>query len=256
MRGEDKTRHRMIVEEVGNSTENSAPVVQSEPVEEIKEKVEELQNLTESISEDVEKSAEVQEDLAIVAEEVVNTTPQDNPPSSEQNNYTPQIKSGGGPNPLLIIIPGIFLLGALLGGIYFYQKGVSGIDQKPTPTPNYNYENTTTTSKEATPSPTPSQLDLSKYSINIMNGSGVSGQANVAKDLLTKAGFSINKTGNASSYDYTKTVVKSKVNVPAEFLVKLKETLSKNYVLDTSTGSLATSSADSVQVIIGSTKAN
>ena len=50
-----KSRRRMVVEEVGASTAPEA--VNTEPVEEIKEKVEELQTITEGISESVEKSA-------------------------------------------------------------------------------------------------------------------------------------------------------------------------------------------------------
>lgn len=235
MAGDVKTRKRMVVEEVGTPAE----VVNTEPVEEIKEKVEELQTLTENISESVEKSADVQDEIAKAAEEVV---------PEEPEPVMPQIKSSNGPNPLMIIIPGIFLLGALLGGIVFYQRGISGGNAAPTPTPPL----TETTSA---PSSTPSaQVDLTKYPVNIMNGSGIAGQAGVVKDLLTTAGFTVSGTGNASSYDFTKTVIKAKADVPAAFLTQLSGALSKTYVLDANQ-SLATSSADKVEVIVGSTKA-
>jgi len=126
----------------------------------------------------------------------------------------PEIKTSNSPNPLLIIIPGIFLLGALLGGIYFYQKRVSGVSTEPTTTPDYS--NTITPSPTSTPTST--QLDLTKYPINVMNGSGTPGQAGTVKDLLTGAGFKVSAAGNASSYDYTKTVIKVKADVPAEFV--------------------------------------
>ena len=247
---EDKTRKRMVVEEIGVTPEetNTEPV-NSEPVEEIKEKVEELQTLTQDISQSVKKSAEVQEDLAKAAEEVVSSEPPEKH-ETEPTPVMPEIKRSDSPNPLLIIIPGIFLLGALLGGIYFYQKGMSGVSIEPTPTPDYS--NTITPSPTSTPETT--KLDLTKYPINVMNGSGTPGQAGTVKDLLTGAGFKVSKAGNASSYDYTKTVIKVKADVPAEFVTKLSEALSKNYILDTNQ-SLATSSADSVQVIVGSTKA-
>lgn len=248
---EDKTRKRMVVEEVGVTPEetNTEPV-NSEPVEEIKEKVEELQTLTQDISQSVEKSAEVQEDLAKAAEEVVSSFEPSEKQQIETPPVMPQIKTSNSPNPLLIIIPGIFLLGALLGGIYFYQKGVSGTSTEPTTTPDYS--NTITPSPTSTPTST--QLDLTKYPINVMNGSGTPGQAGTVKDLLTGAGFKVSAAGNASSYDYTKTVIKVKADVPEEFVTKLSEALSKSYVLDTNQA-LATSSADSVQVIVGTTKA-
>jgi len=249
----DKSRTRMVVEEVGipDAPVNPEPVnfepVSTEPVNEIKEKVEELQSLTENISESVEKSADVQEEIAQAAEEVSSTIPQE-PPTPIRNDM-PQIKNGSSPNPLMIIVPGIFLLGALLGGIFFYQRGISGGASQPTPTPP-TYNNMIP-SPTTTPQPT---LKLSSYPINVMNGSGISGQASVVKDLLTTAGFTVSGTGNAPTYDYTKTVIKAKSDVPTAFLTQLSTALSKSYVLDTNQ-SLATSSADEVEVIVGSTKA-
>jgi hypothetical protein len=250
---EEKTRKRMVVEEVGFASEKTNPESLSpEPVEEIKEKVEELQTLTEDISESVEKSADIQEDLAKAAEEVISfekTEKLHNQPQETSMPQAPQIKPSRGVNPLTIIIPGIFLLGALLGGIAFYQKEVSQENSEPTPTPNYN--NTVTPSPTTIPEV---KLDLTEYPINVMNGSGTPGLAGTVKEQLEDAGFKVDKTGNAPSYDYTKTVIKAKVDVPEDFITKLSESLGKNYEVDTKQ-SLATSSADSVQVIIGSTKA-
>lgn len=261
---EDKVRKRMVVEEVGAPLPMSIEPVEekNEPLDVVKEKVEELQTLTEDISQSVEKSVLVQEDLAKAAEEAVpdvgQTVPVEKPISLDndipETPLVPEIKNSSGPNPLAIIIPGIFLLGALLGGIYFYQASLSNQKQvaggTATPTPDY-----TNTIVAGTPTATPTvKLDLTKYPINVMNGSGISGQANVVKGLLTTAGFAVPKTGNAASYDFTKTVIKAKADVPAEFLTQLTTTLSKSYVMDINQ-TLATSSADSVQVIIGSTKA-
>lgn len=245
---EEKSRRRVVVEEVGASDETTVDQSAiSEPVEEIKEKVTELQDITKDLSESVAKSEDVQEDLAKAVEEVAPS--QAEPPKSEspQEPNSP-IQQGNGTNPLFVIVPGIFLLGALLGGIYFYQKGTVG-GPKPSPTP------TETTESTPMPSTTPSStLDLSKYPINIMNGSGTAGEAGKVKTLLTGGSFSVSATGNASSYGFTKTVIKAKVDVPAAFVTQLSTLLSKSYVLDTNQ-TLATSSADEVQVIVGSTKA-
>jgi hypothetical protein len=239
-----KTRKRMIVEEVKT------------PVEEIKEKVEEPQIIADSVSELVEKPEEVQDNSTGVVEEKIPTEekeklqeekPQEEKPLEKTEPVMPTVKKSNGTNPIIIIIPGIFLLGALLGGIVFYQRGISS--GEPTPTPDYS--NTITPSPTMIPETT---LDLTKYPINVKNGSGVSGQAGVVKSLLETAGFKVSGTGNATSYDFTKTVIKTKADVPEEFLTKLSEALSKNYVLDTNQ-SLATSSANEVEVIVGSTKA-
>jgi hypothetical protein len=250
---DDKSRRRMVVEEVGVEPNG---VINSQPVEEIKEKVEELQTLTENISESVEKSADVQEEIAKAVEEVSPSDPieklkQEYP--GESMPAMPQIQRGTGPNPLMIIIPGIFLLGALLGGIVFYQNRVSGTTPTPTQTPDYSNSMTPAPSPVAT-TPATTTLDLTKYQINVMNGSGTPGLAGTVKTDLEAAGFKVAKTGNAPSYDFTKTVIKVKADVPEAFITKLTETLNKNYVVDTKQ-SLAASSTDSVQVIIGSTKA-
>ncbi len=267
----DSKRKRMVVEEVENDT--ASPEVTA-PLNEVKEKVEELQDITEDLSEDVAKSEEVQEEISQAVDEVsdsvppvVHEAPVEEPIQEHSHEYehghthesmheqvesdlAPEIKNPGGTNPLVVIIPGIFLLGALLGGIYFYQKSTNSL---PTPTP------TPTSTDEVTVTPVPSTAplqtaDLSKYPINILNGSGTPGEAGKVKTILTGGGFSISGTGNAGSYDFTKTVIKAKADVPAAFLSQLSALLSKTYVLDANQ-TLATSSADKVQVIVGSTKA-
>jgi len=149
---------------------------------------------------------------------------------------------------LWIIIPGIFLLGAILGGIVFYQKGVNN-GQEETPSP------TAISTMSPTPSASPSaSIDLTKYTISIFNGSGISGEAGRAKTLLTTAGFKVGSTANAATYDYTKTIIKAKSTVDAAFISELSNTLAKNYIIDTPL-TLAASSGANVQVVVGSSKA-
>lgn len=149
---------------------------------------------------------------------------------------------------LWIIIPGIFLLGAILGGIVFYQRGVNSSDTEittPTAIP------TSTPGATASPSAT---IDLTKYTISIFNGSGIAGEASKAKTLLTEKGFKIGTTANAATYDYTKTIIKAKSTVEPAFVTALSTTLGKTYVVD-ATQTLSTSSAESIQIVIGSSKA-
>ncbi len=149
---------------------------------------------------------------------------------------------------LWIIIPGIFLLGAILGGIVFYQRGVSS-SQEVTPTPTA----APTSAPVVSASPSASAV-LTKYTINIFNGSGIAGEAAKAKTLLTTAGFKVGSTANAASYDYTKTIIKAKITVEASFVAALSTALAKSYSVDTAQ-TLASTSADTVQVVIGSSKA-
>ncbi len=242
-----RARKRMVVEEV--SPTSSEPVLDTQPIEEIKEKVEELQDITEHISEDVKESAEVQEEIVEATEKVepavyVSPTPQQ--PSVMEPMYPGNHSTG--PNPLIIIIPGVLLLGALLGGIVFYQKSISNVGQTPSPTE--------APIASSAPSATPNtKVDLTKYTVNIFNGSGIPGEAGKAKDLLTTAGFKVGTTGNAATYDFTKTVIKTKDTVDTAFIAKLSETLGKTYVVDKAQV-LDSSSKNDVEVFIGSTKAS
>jgi len=169
-------------------------------------------------------------------------------PPVQQYQPLYQPKKSGSPI-FWILIPGIFILGAILGGIVFYEKGVGGSNLSPTPIPTA--APVVTVTPTATPSAT---VDLTKYSVSIFNGSGIAGEAGKAKTLLTTAGFTVGSTANAATYDYTKTLIKAKTTVDTNFVTALSTALGKTYVVDTAQ-TLATSSADSIQVVIGSSKA-
>ena len=248
-----KARKRMVVEEVGEPSETVQESVNAEPVAEIKEKVEELHGITEHMEEDLEKSEDVQDSIADAAEKAVPSTVASSEPKAEVSDEKPHdyISStkGSGPGPLLILIPGVLLLGALLGGVYFYQKSVNQGAASPTPTPEES-----TPASSTTPSASPSaKLDLTKYPINVQNGSGIPGTAGSVKDLLTKAGFKVSASGNADNYNYTDTILKVKGDVPEDFVTKLTTTLSGIYKIGKSE-TLPDTSKDEVVVVVGSSK--
>lgn len=241
-----KKRKRIVVEEVAEpdeSLQTSDSTVEQEPLQEVKEKVEELQNLTEEIAETAEKSAEVEQEIAEVAKSAVEAV------KPTVDDFAPPYQRKEGINPLIVLIPGVLLLGALLGGIYFYQTkvGKSAVAVSGEPTPEVSASPKPTATPQAT-------VDLTKYSVVILNGSGIAGEASKAKSILTNAGFEVGSTGNASNYNFTKTVIKAKKEVEAVFLSKLTDSLSKTYQV-AETEELESTSKDEVQVIIGSSKA-
>ena len=253
---DDSARKRIIVEEVTDETEKVAEPVAVAPVpapavEEIVAKeesapVETVSEPTAPVTEVVEKE-EPAEAVDTPTDAPEEPTPVQDVPLIPDPSFQPEPMNKT--NPLLIIIPGILILGALLGGIYFYQKGIDTAPE-PTPTPTEVSE-----IMPVTPSETPgTTLTLSKYPINIQNGSGTPGEAGKVKNILVTGGFTVAGTGNASSYDFTKTVIKSKADVPEAFVSELSKLLGKTYVMDTNT-TLATSSANQVEVIVGSSKA-
>lgn len=224
---ETKERKRMVVEEVKSEEPKKEEEVTKPEVVKEPEILEEA--VTDSVPEKVEAPTE-------------SIQPEEKPiPIEDEPKKSKSVA-------LWIIVPGIFLLGAILGGIVFYQRGVNkGVEVAPTSSP--------VATVSATPSSSPSaSVSLTKYSIKIFNGSGISGEAGKAKTLLTTAGFEVGSTGNAATYDYTKTIIKAKSTVEASYLTALSTALSKTYVVDT-TQTLATSSSDIVQVVIGSSKA-
>ena len=226
---ESAARHRMVVEEIEipekTSKEEEAAVSEEQKPDILDEGV--------KVS-----SQELVEEQKPIEEKVV-----------REVRYEPEkIKKDASPV-IWILIPGIFILGAILGGVVFYQKGVNTIDIKETPTP------ISSIAPSATPSSTPAaNVDVSKFDVAIFNGSGIAGEAGRAKDLLTKAGFNVTSTANAATYDYTKTIIKTKAAVDASVIQKIKDALSKNYVMGESQTLAATATTD-IQIIIGSSKA-
>jgi hypothetical protein len=217
---EKKARKMIVVEEVKSEEQNSQ-------------------------KETAEKKPQILDEAAKTASDKNPAETIDTPTESAQEEIIPEKRQI---SPVFwIIIPGIFILGAILGGIIFYQKGVNkGEAAVATPTP----------AAIASPAATGSaEIDLTKYTISILNGSGIAGEAGRAKTLLTKAGFEVGTPTNAASYDYTKTIIKAKETVEEAFLTKLTSTLNETYVVD-EVQTLGSSSSAEVQIVIGSTKAD
>ncbi|MGI5826423.1 MAG: LytR C-terminal domain-containing protein [Patescibacteria group bacterium] len=133
------------------------------------------------------------------------------------------------PVKFLLIGLGVLVLAAtLIGAIYLYTKKdskdspslVEPVASQPTPV-------------ESMPEPTPSpSLERSELKIKILNGSGVSGLAGKAKDLLEDKGYGEIATGNADSFDYEETTVQIKEEKNL-FLDLLIEDLSEDYLVST-----------------------
>ena len=113
---------------------------------------------------------------------------------------------------------------------------------KPTPTPL----------PQPTAAPTTVQVDLKAYSISVLNGSGVTGQAGKVKDSLTTDGFNVTSTGNADNSNYTKTEIAAKKSVSQAYLTKLEAEIGKTLDVDSTVAALQDSSTTDVTVTLGS----
>src|SRR3990167_4315703 len=104
---ESKSRKRMVVEEVNAESGKTPNPPDTEPLEEIKEKVEELHAVTENIGESVEKSEEIQEEIVKATEKAVPDVRQVETPTEKPKTEFVPVKQSSGLNPLFILIPGV-----------------------------------------------------------------------------------------------------------------------------------------------------
>ncbi len=151
----------------------------------------------------------------------------------------------------LIIIISILLLVLIggIGGLFYWQNSLKKQPVKITASPS--------TSPTVKPSPTKAlptsvAVDVTKYTIKVLNGSEVSGEAGKAKDRLTAAGFTVSGTGNADKSDLVKTTIQVKSSVDAAVLKKLQDTLVTKYILASPSAILTSASDTDIVVTIGS----
>lgn len=162
-----------------------------------------------------------------------------------------ELEKSGGPNfkSFFVIMVVLALLGAMVGGVVYYQRNV---------VPREGVSITETKEETPTPEPTPAppEVDLKELTVNILNGSGTKGEAGRAKDLIVKAGFEGDKvkTGNAGSYDHKETEVQLKEGQAEAVFEKIKEALSKDYEVVKSDTLLKKDSSYEVVIIVGSRK--
>ena len=106
-------------------------------------------------------------------------------------------------------------------------------------------------SELSAPTPTPNPtLDRGKLTVSVQNGSGVTGAAAKASDMLKKLGYNITATGNADKEDYQNLKIQVKTG-KKDYLPLLKSDLSKSYTVGVASSDLAESSPTDAVVIIG-----
>lgn len=143
------------------------------------------------------------------------------------------------------IIIGVLTIVILGAGGYFYYKSTKSQSA------NDSMQPTVTVSEEPTATPTPEEVNKSEFTIRILNGSGIVGEAGRAKDLLEGGGFTIDSTGNADNYDYADTVIQAGDTVKQAWVDSLKESLGTKYNVKSSTETIADGVEADVVVIIG-----
>lgn len=182
---------------------------------------------------------------------------------SNLSNFNSPPKRAHSPKRKAFIYVILFILiigAAIFAGNYFLsQKTIPEATPSPTPTPTVEVTPTPTAEPSATPSgkltPTPSgkvtPTSTSKsLDIEVLNGSGVSGQAGKVATLLKNAGYTVTSTGNAETFDYTKTVIQIKKS-KNQLATQLKTDLAKEYSVDPKIQTLAETADSDAIVIVG-----
>lgn len=145
---------------------------------------------------------------------------------------------------ILIIVAILLILAG--GGFYYYQS-----TQKPAETAKE--EEKSDESVTPTEEPTPADVKNDAYTIELLNGSGIAGEAGRAQELLEGEEFKIDSTGNAENYDFEDTVIQAGSDVEEAWVDALRDTLGKNYTVKSGVTKLDSADSESdVVVIVGS----
>lgn len=108
---------------------------------------------------------------------------------------------------VIIAVIGVIVI-ILLGG--WFILGNSSGDESPTPTPSDGLTDFPTPASTPTPAPTasstPAPVDKSEIKVEVLNGTGVPGEAGFLQDELEKLGFEDITAGNADEQEATETI--------------------------------------------------
>lgn len=162
-------------------------------------------------------------------------------PSAPVGAAPAPVKSKKGANKWIFIFLGLLILGG--AGIFFFAT--TGGQQTPSPTPSFGI----IPNEEVTPapSPTPSEpVDKSEVTVQILNGTGVAGEAGYLQGKLKELDYTNIEVGNADSTDYTDTVLSVSDKLSSVIVDELKKELDKIYTKVT----IKTSSSQKYDAII------
>lgn len=111
----------------------------------------------------------------------------------------------------------LIIFSFVMSGVVFYQEQSLTKTSKITPTPIQQ--------AEVTASPTEPISDLKQYSIGILNGSGIAGEATRLKNILTEKGLNVVSVGNADRNNFGQTIIQTKSMVPNSAMSDLENAL-------------------------------
>ncbi len=149
--------------------------------------------------------------------------------ASQPNDFfgaPPEESKGGIPKALIAVA--LLVVAGGVGAFMFLGGGGQflGVKTEATPAP--------ITEEIPTPMPSPETevIDLTEFTVRVLNGTGTAGEAGKVKALLEEAGFEEIKTGNAPSEDNTVTTISVKAGVPAGAVKAIENALKGTFTTE------------------------
>lgn len=140
-------------------------------------------------------------------------------------------QSKGSNAKVIIAVVGVIII--LVVGGWFILGNNAGGDDTPSPTPNGGLSTFPTPAQTSTPEPTatatPEPVDKSEIKIEVLNGTGVPGEASFLQGELEELGYEDITAGNADEQDATDTVATYSRDLSAEVADEITERLEALY---------------------------
>lgn len=171
--------------------------------------------------------------------------------NTEQNTPAPQASAGHmqaeqsrrkkkSGKPVLIVLVILLVLGLLGGGVWYLLREPE-IEVDTSTSNSLSTPAVARSTSTPTLTPTPVEIDREEISIEVLNGTGIAGEASFLQTELEDLGYEQIEVGNASSQDNETTIVVFSSETPEgvedEVTAKLKELYDK---VDTDTSSSQT----------------
>lgn len=144
---------------------------------------------------------------------------------SQQTSYQQPLKAKNSGAKWLIIFILLLVLGG--AGIYFFSKSAN--EPIATPTPSFGVVPIDTPSATSTPLSTLVAIDRDEVTIEILNGTGITGEAKLLSDRLEKLGYSEITAANADTTDNTATTVTFSKDLSQAIQDEIKKELESFY---------------------------
>ena len=223
--------------------------IEPEKKPEVKEEAKNISISADNVDVDIQNAEKV---------EIESEAPPKKPEEVEKETVEPEAEITENPDKLpfwvlfLSFLIGVSLGAGLIGGIFYYQSSVDNLritEEATLPTASPKVSDSKPTPSPATDTEDAVEVDLSAYKVQVLNGSGIGGEAAKAEALVVDAGFTNTTAGNARSYSHTKTEIQYKDSVDKRVFSPLEEALDV-YVVER-TDVLPESNAYDIVIIVG-----